>query len=202
MGDKPKELPSSTKEQLMEKFGELLDKYGDEIKTTLQKPEAPELPAADTVKAEKSLPAHEEAEQPIFDAVFTPTESEDASATCIFTSKRLIRVVAGNWKQTGTRPAKISATEEQSEDKDVFIVVWSRDIYQEWETFDCSLPQAHKGTHEGETKLVYTVLNTVTEDKQYDVGQDIAPPEPHYTDGMPKVDVSTKQIVSTDELPD
>ena len=127
---------------------------------------------------------------------------EEESNACIFTSKRLIRVVAGNWKQTGTRPASITPTEEHSEDKEVFIVVWARDIYQEWEIFDCSLPQGHKRTHEGETHLAYTVLNTVTEEKQYDVGQDIVPPKPHYTDGMPQVDVSAKQIVASDELPD
>jgi len=201
MGEKPKELPSSTKEQLMEKFGELLDKYGDEIKATIQKPEAPELPAADTARAEKSLPAHEETEQPVYDAEFAPAESEEAKI-CNFTSKRLTRVVAGNWKQTGTRPGKIAPAEEQSEDKDIFIVVWSRDIYQEWEIFDCSLQHGHKGTHEGDTRLAYTVLNTVTEEKQYDVGQDITPPKPHYTDGMPQVDVSAKQIVASDELPD
>jgi len=202
MGDKPKELPSSTKEQLMEKFGELLDKYGDEVKSSLQKPQAPALPEVDDVKTAKSLPAHEEEESPVYDAEFAPSEAEEETNVCSFTSKRLIRVVAGNWKQTGTRPASITPAEEHSKDKDVFIVIWSRDIYQEWEIFDCSLTQGHKGTHEGETQLAYTVLNTVTEEKQYDVGQDITSPKPHYTDGMPQVDVSTKQIVASDELPD
>lgn len=202
MGEKPKELPSSTKEQLMERFGELLDKYGDEVKATLQKPQAPELPAANTVEVEKSLPAHEETAPPVYDAEFAPAEPEDESMICSFTSKRLLRAVAGDWKQTGTRPASIVPTEEHQEEGKVFIAVWARDIYQEWEIFDCSLPKSHKGTHEGENQLVYTVLNTVTEEKQYDTGQDITPPQPHYTDGMPQVDVSAKQIVTTDELPD
>jgi hypothetical protein len=119
---------------------------------------------------------------------------------CGFTSKRLLRAVAGNWKQTGTRPA--AAPDEGSAESTDFVVVWARDIYQEWEVFSCSLSRSHKGTHEGETQTVYTLLNTIAEEETYQTGEEVIPPKPHYTDGMPQVDVSARQIVNPDELPD
>ena len=200
-GEQQKQLPQSTKAQLMEKFGELLDKYGEEIKSALPAPKAPELPAADTVKEEKRLPLGETVSPPpVVEAEFMRAEVAEGTLLCNFTSKRLLRAVAGNWKQTGTRPAAVSG--EEPAESAAFIVVWDRDIYQEWETFNCSLAPAHKRTHEGETQTVYTLLNTVTEEKTYQVGDEIIPPKPHYTDGMPHVDVSARQIVTSDELPD
>jgi len=199
-GEQQKQLPQSTKEQLMEKFGELLDKYGEEIKTTLQAGQGPALPAADTLRVEKSLPLGETAPPPTVEAEFAPAEATEGTLLCNFASKRLLRAVAGNWKQTGTRPASTSG--EEPPESTAFVVVWSRDIYQEWEIFNCSLPPSHKGTHEGETQTVYTLLNTITEERTYEAEEEITPPKPHYTDGMPQVDVSAKQIVNPDELPD
>lgn len=199
-GEQQKQLPQSTKAQLMEKFGELLDKYGDEIKTTLQAGQGPALPAADTRRMEKSLPLGETMPSPAVEAEFAPTEATEGTLLCDFTSKRLLRAVAGNWKQTGTRPS--AAPGEESAESNAFVVVWARDIYQEWEVFNCSLSPSHKGTHEGETQTVYTLLNTIAEEKTYQAGEEVIPPKPHYTDGMPHVDVSARQIVNPDELPD
>jgi hypothetical protein len=199
-GEQQKQLPQSTKEQLMEKFGELLDKYGDEIKTTLQSGQGPALPSGETLRMEKSLPIGETMPPPAVEAEFAPTEATEGTLLCGFTSKRLLRAVAGNWKQTGTRPA--AAPDEGSAESTDFVVVWARDIYQEWEVFSCSLSRSHKGTHEGETQTVYTLLNTIAEEETYQTGEEVIPPKPHYTDGMPQVDVSARQIVNPDELPD
>src|SRR4030042_2061738 len=53
-GDKPRLASGTTREQLMEKFGELLEKYEDEIKTSIG---AQELPEAKTVSKAKRLAA-------------------------------------------------------------------------------------------------------------------------------------------------
>jgi len=199
-GEQQKQLPQSTKEQLMEKFGELLDKYGEEIKTTLQSGQGPALPSGESLRMEKSLPLGETMPPPAVEAEFAPAEATEGTLLCNFTSKRLLRAVAGNWKQTGTRPA--AAPGEEPDESAAFVIAWARDIYQEWEVFNCSLPPSHKGTHEGETQTLYTLLNTISEERTYETGEEVIPPKPHYTDGMPQVDVSARQIVNPDELPD
>jgi hypothetical protein len=50
-------------------------------------------------------------------------------------------------------------------------------------------------------EIAYSRLNTITEEKIYTPGQEIEPPTPHYTDGIPLVEVAATEIVSPDKLP-
>src|SRR4030043_1904701 len=102
-GDKPKLGPATTREQLMEKFGELLQIYEDEIKTTTA---GPALPQAKTVKEGKRLkapeptpPVEEESEE----TEETEAIIEEETTTCNFTSKKPLRIVASNWQQLESR---------------------------------------------------------------------------------------------------
>ncbi|MGB8707062.1 MAG: putative Ig domain-containing protein, partial [Dehalococcoidia bacterium] len=100
-GDKPKLGPGTTREQLMEKFGELLQIYENEIKSTT----APkELPGVQTVGADKRLPAPESIPPAAAEAAVAP---EEETTTCNFTSNRPLRVVTSNWRQVETRTATL-----------------------------------------------------------------------------------------------
>ena len=81
-------------------------------------------------------------------------------------------------------------------------VVWARDIYHEWEILTCSLQTGHKGKHKGSVEIVYSFLNTVTEKKSYGPRQKLRSPTPHFTDGMPELEVADDQIIPADELPE
>ena len=80
-------------------------------------------------------------------------------------------------------------------------ITWARDIYQEWEILTCWLPRGHKEPHEGSVEITYSQLNTITEEKIYTPGQELEPPAPHYTDGMPRVEVADNELVPPDKLP-
>jgi len=195
-GDKPKLGPATTREQLMDKFGELLQKYEDEIKTSTG---AKELPAAPTVGANKRLSAPESMPPAAAEAAVAP---EEETTTCNFTSKRALRVVASNWKQVETRTAKLPAAgKKTAEDMPGIAIMWARDIFQEWEILSCWLPRGHKEPHEGSVEIVYSLMNTVNEEKIYAPGQELEPPTPHYTDGMPQVDVAAREVVAPEKLP-
>src|SRR4030042_1633611 len=76
-GDQQKQLPQSTKEQLMAKFGELLEKYETEIKSSLG-PGATELPKIGTFPQEKMLSAAPPIPpQSMVDAYLTQKEPEE-----------------------------------------------------------------------------------------------------------------------------
>jgi hypothetical protein len=45
------------------------------------------------------------------------------------------------------------------------------------------------------------MLNTITEEKAFSSGEEITPPEPHFTDGMPEVEIATDQVISLSQLP-
>jgi hypothetical protein len=195
-GDKPKLGPGTTREQLMEKFGELLQIYENEIKSTT----APkELPGVQTVGADKRLPAPESI-PPTAEAA-APHEEE--TTTCNFTSKRALRVVVSNWRQLETRTATLSKTADKktAEGMPGIAIMWARDIFQEWEILSCWLPRGHKEPHEGSVEIVYSRMNTVTEERIYAPGQDLEPPAPHYTDDMPQVDVAAREVVAPEKLP-
>jgi len=195
-GDKKQLGPPTTKDQLMEKFGELLQKYEDEIKSTTS---AKELPQAQTVEHEKRLPAPEQTPPAVVGAEVTPGEK---GTTCSFTSKRPLRTVASNWRQLETRTTTLpSAGKKAAEGTTGLAITWARDIYQEWETLTCWLPRGHKEPHEGSVEIVYSRLNTITEEKIYTPGQELEPPAPHYTDGMPRVEVAANEILPPDKLP-
>ncbi len=194
-GDKPKLGPATTREQLMEKFGELLQKYEDEIKVTTG---AKELPGAPMVGANKRLAAPESIPPAAAEAA---AASEEETTTCNFSSKRPLRVVTSNWKQVETRTAKLPADEKKTEAMPGIAIMWARDIFQEWEILSCWLPRGHKEPHEGSVEIVYSRMNTVTEERIYAPGQELEPPAPHYTDGMPQVDVAAREVVAPEKLP-
>jgi hypothetical protein len=195
-GDKPRLGPATTREQLMEKFGELLQKYEDEIKTTTG---LKELPGAPTVGADKRLPAPGSIPPAAAEAA---AASEEETTTCNFTSKRALRVVVNNWRQVETRTAKLpKADKKTAEDMPGIAITWARDIFQEWEILSCWLPRGHKEPHEGSVEIAYSLMNSVTEEKIYAPGQELEPPSPHYTDGMPQVDVAAREVVAPEKLP-
>ena len=78
---------------------------------------------------------------------------------------------------------------------------WKRDIYQEWEIMTCWLPAGHKEPHEGSVEIVYSLINTITEENIYAPGQELNPPKPHYTDNMPQVEVAASEVISPEKLP-
>ena len=184
-GDRPKLGPAATREQLMEKFGELLQKYEEEIRATILGKELPE-----TRPADRSLPSPGTMSATV-EADVVPAQERVA---CDFASKRALRTVASEWRRSESKPRSIS-------EESAITIMWMRDIYQEWEITRCLLPRGHAGEHEGEVEIVYTLLNTVTEEKAYSTSEDILPPKPHYTDGMPIIDVSQVTIVSPEKLP-
>jgi len=196
-GDKPRLGPATTREQLMEKFGELLEKYEDEIKTTIG---AKELPAAKPVAKEKRLAAPKPTPPTTDEAEATPEEEE--TTTCNFTSKKPLRTVASNWRQLETRTTALPSTgKKATEGTTGLAITWTRDIYQEWEILSCWLPRGHKEPHEGSVEIAYSRLNSITEEKIYTPGQELDPPVPHYTDGMPLVEVAATEIIPPDKLP-
>jgi hypothetical protein len=193
-GDKPKLGPGTTREQLMEKFGELLQKYEDEIKSTTA-----QLPGAQTVDIDKRLPVGESMPPAAAEAAAT---HEEETGTCNYTSKRALRVVTGNWRQLETKTAKLTkADKKAAEETPGIAITWARDILQEWEILSCWLPRSHREPHEGSVEVVYSLMNTVTEEKTYAPGEELEPPSPHYTEGMPQVDVTAREIVTPDKLP-
>ncbi len=193
-GDKPRLGPGTTREQLMEKFGELLQKYEDEIKTTTA-----QLPGAPTVGIDKRLPSPESIPPAAAEAA-APREQE--TGTCSYTSKRALRVVTSNWRQVETRTAKVpTGDKKKTEDMPGIAITWARDIFQEWEILSCWLPRGHREPHEGSVEIVYSLMNTVNEEKTYAPGQELEPPAPHYTDGMPQVDIAAREVVTSDKLP-
>jgi len=196
IGEKAKQTPPSTREQLMEQFGQLLQKYEDEI-TASKGAGGP--PRIETVREGKRLRAPEATPPHVVEGEVIPEEED---ALCSFTSKKLLRTVASSWRQAETRTiTPLSGGRKAAASSAGLAVVWARDIYQEWEILDCSLPRGHKEPHEGISQIVYSLLNSITEEKVYEPKQEPRPPEPHYTDGMPKVEVADDQIISPDQLP-
>jgi hypothetical protein len=212
IGDKEggkKQLPQSTKEQLMEKFGELLERYEDEIRTTIETDQTPKISTVtegkqleepkgippDVVDAEYVHDEHEEEEE-------EEEEEEGAAEKCEFSAKKLLRTVTTEWRQVDSRTVKLPPTKTGAQKSQTGMEIeWVRDIYHEWEIVKCSLPAGHTGKHKGSVNVVYSLLNTVNEKKTYGPRKKIAPPTPHFTDGMPEEEISDDQIVDAEELP-
>jgi len=169
----------TTKEQLVEQFRQLLEKYESEVKTAVK---SEELPEAKLIPESQRL----------------PSPKEEALA-CSYTAKKLLRTVAGNWRKTEERTQTQPSSDKKVAEKGIFLVtVWARDIYNEWEVFTCSLPQGHSGSHHGTTGKAYTLQSTVTEERTYTAKQRIVPPRPHFTDQLPLVSVAPSQVISSD----
>ncbi len=168
--------PGTTKEQLVDQFKQLLQKYEDEVGSTSKGewvPEAKLITAAPGV-----APAKEE-------------------AVCGHTSKKLLRTVVGKWHKT---EEEVVPPDEKTSTKGVSIkTIWARDIYKEWEVSVCSLPQGHSGDHHATTTKGYTIEDTVTEELSYSTKQKTTPPKPHFTDELPVVDVAPHQIIPSDQ---
>ncbi len=185
-GEKPKLGPAATREQLMEKFGELLQKYEEEIRATILGKELPE-----TKTIERGLPTPSVPPAAV-EAEVVPSQE---LASCDFASKRALRVVVTEWEQM------VSPKATKEKDEGPTTLIWMRQVYQEWEVMRCLLPRGHTGQHEGEMEIVYSLLNTIREEKTYSAGEEILPPKPHYTDGMPVVKVAASEVVLPEKLP-
>ena len=177
IGDTSKPQSETTREKLLEKLGELLDKYENEIRVSVINEQTRELDEGESPGGRKMLS--------------TPDTVIDQDSLCSFTARKLLRVVTGSWHQG----------EEPQVSKKGQVVAWTRDIYNEWEILTCFLPTGHTGNHQGNFRIVYTLLNTITEEKTYSQGEQVTPPEPHFTDGMPEVEIAEDQVIPLSQLP-
>jgi len=191
--------PQSTREQLMEKFGELLQKYEDELSQgrELPAPTLQELPEMATMIDKKELPAPE-----YTGAVDSTAKEESIVEECGSTSKKLLRTVVTQWKNAAIKPITVIPGDKKSAAMaGGRTVTWTRESYNEWELHICKLPQGHKGMHKGVTEIVYSMIDTISEDINYGPKQPLKPPIPHYTDGMPEINIPASQIIPSDQLP-
>jgi hypothetical protein len=175
IGDTSKAQSETTREKLLEKLSELLEKYEEEIKVSVVTEQAKELGEGSEGRRMLS----------------TPDTVIDQDSLCNFTARKLLRVVTSSWQQGEGPPAT----------KRSQAVVWTRNIYNEWEILTCFLPAGHTGNHQGNFRIVYTLLNTITEKKTYKPGEEVTPPEPHFTDGMPEVEITDDQVIPLSQLP-
>ena len=198
IGDGLKKSSGSTREQLMEKFGELLQKYEDEISQGKELPGAPsEMTEVAPPSEKKSLPAPD-----IFATAETVIEKPTPAEECGVATKKLLRTVVSQWKNTSIKPIVVTPGDKKSAAlAGGRTVIWTRESYNEWELHVCKLPLGHKGTHKGSTEIVYSVLDSINEERNYGPKQPLKPPTPHYTDGMPEIDIAASQIIQSDQLP-
>jgi hypothetical protein len=197
IGEGLKKTPQGTREQLMEKFGELLQKYEDELSGGRELPSMPEFPEMATVVEKKSIAA------PDFSgAIDSTAEKAPAAEECGSSSKKLLRTVVTQWKNTAIKPITVIPGDKKSAAMaGGRTVTWTRESYNEWELHICKLPLGHKGTHKGATEIVYSILDTISEDRNYGPKQPLKPPAPHYTDGMPEINIPASQLMPPDQLP-
>jgi hypothetical protein len=199
IGDGLKKSPQTTREQLMEKFGELLQKYEDELGQGRELPAAPpEMTEVAPPSEKKSLPSPDifANAETMIDRTTSPVEE------CGFTTKKLLRTVVTQWKNTSIKPITITPGDKKSAAMaGGRTVTWTRETFNEWELHVCKLPLAHKGTHKGSTEVCYSLLDTINEERNYGPKQPLKPPSPHFTDGMPELDIAASQIVPSDQLP-
>ena len=176
-GEAMKSSEQTTREQLLQQFSQLLQKYEQDVQVS-RRVEA--LPESTVVPESRRL-----------------SSPKEAALVCGFTSKNLLRTVAGNWHKKEERivpPPGEGATEKGI----AIVTLWARDIYNEWEVFTCSLPRGHSARHHGTTSKAYTQQSSVTEERTYTAKQKILPPKPHFTDRLPVVDVAPSQVITSD----
>jgi hypothetical protein len=198
IGNGAKKPPTSTREQLMEKFGELLQKYEEELSQGRELPIPSEVPEIETTVSKKSLPAPEASESSgtVTEVPSTPAEE------CGQTTKKLLRTVVTHWRNTNIKPITVIPGDKKSAAlAGGRTVTWTREKYNEWELHICKLPVGHKGIHKGTTEIVYSLIDTINEELNYGPKQPLKPPTPHYTDGMPEIDIPASQIIPPDQLP-
>jgi hypothetical protein len=201
-GSDQKQLPSATKEQLKEKFSELLDKYEAEIRSST---EAKQLPGTIAIPGEKQIqppkPVLPPLQPPEYDTETVKKQIEPRH--CPYKAKKLLRTVAGGWKKSDADTVDLPATDGKNvKAGKALLIIWSRDIYYEWEVVTCELPSGHQGKHQGAKSRVYSLLNTVSEKKIYTPEDEKQqPPASHYSNGLPELDMSVEEIVAASELP-
>lgn len=199
IGDGLKKSPQNTREQLMEKFGELLQRYEDELGQGRELPSPSSEMTEVTPPAEKkSLPSPDifASAEGIVERASFPAEE------CGFTTKKLMRTVVTQWKNTSIKAIQVTPGDKKSAAlAGGRTVTWTRETYNEWELHVCKLQSGHKGTHKGATEIVYSILDTITEERNYGPKQPLKSPSPHFTDGMPELDIAASQIVASDQLP-
>ena len=197
IGEGMKKYPQTTREQLMDKFGELLQKYEEELSSGREIPTSPELSEVASSPEKKSLPSPE-----FITTVDSSSEKTPAGEECGSATKKLLRTVVTHWHNTNIKPITVIPGDKKSAAlAGGRTVTWTRETYNEWELHVCKLPAGHKGTHKGTTEVVYSLLDTINEERNYGPKQPLKPPIPHYTDGMPEVDIAASQIISPDQLP-
>lgn len=198
IGDGVKKPPTSTREQLMEKFGELLQKYEEELSQGRELPTPSEVPEIETTVSKKSLPSPEVSESTGMVTAMPSTPVEE----CGQTTKKLLRTVVTHWRNTNIKPITVIPGDKKSAAlAGGRTVTWTREKYNEWELHICKLPAGHKGIHKGATEIVYSLIDTVNEELNYGPKQPLKPPTPHFTDGMPEIDIPASQIIPPDQLP-
>jgi len=201
LGDKQqKQLPQTTKEQLIEQFSQLLDQYETELKSSMGTKAS--MPTIGTPLEDRMLSAPVVVPQDVVDGEVIDSGGDSEDQSCDYASKKLLRTVVTPWRKVGGGRIKEPSTiEEEITGKTGQMITWARDIYQEWEITTCYLKAHHRGSHKGDTEIFYSLLNTVTEKKAAASRQKAQPPSPHYTDGMTEIQISDDQIISTDDLP-
>jgi len=183
----------------MEQFSQLLQKYEEEIRASIGTEQAQALPGAKAGGKERLLPAPGMVPLTLAAAMGTP---EEEGTRCSFATKKLLRTVVSSWRQLETKTASPPPAGKKKATRGARVtVVWARDIYQAWEILSCSLPEGHRGAHQGSFQIVHSLLNTVTEEKTYGPKQKPQPPKPHYTDGMPEADIVAEFVIPPDQLP-
>jgi len=165
----------TTREQLVEKFSEILQKYENEVKAAIK----PELPEAKLIPESQRL---------------APPRRK---TTCGHISKNLIRTVAGNWRKAEEKIQTKTSPKRKTAEKGISLVtVWARDIYNEWGISTCSLPSGHSSGHKGTTRIAYSLQNTITEERTYGAKEKVTPPKPHFTDELPVVDIARHEVIA------
>jgi len=194
IGDASKRPPGSTREHLLQTLGDLLEKYEHEIRASVETGEQRQLRKGEGLHEDRMLP---------------PSLTHDAQDTlkpeeslCPFTAKKLLRAVVTSWRQTEVKNITLPpGGKKAGAARPGFGITWTRDVYNEWEILTCSLPWGHKGTHEGSRQIGYSVLNTITERIVYGREQELTPPTPHFTDGMPELEIDADQVIPPQQLP-
>jgi hypothetical protein len=199
IGDGTRHSPQATKEQILERLSELLGKYEEEIRVSVEEEKREKLGAPGDTDEGRMLTEAQVSPSSVVDG---ESVEDQRGWLCNFSGKKLLRVVAGTWRQVETKTTTLPPDDKEASEGEVGLAVtWARDTYNEWQMLKCSLAYGHKGAHRGTPRLVYTLLNTVTEEEIYGPGEQVTPPTPHFTDGMPEVGITADQIVRYEQLP-
>lgn len=96
---------------------------------------------------------------------------------CPYTTRKLARTVATPWVhiETVARGGSLRSFPDVVLAKAT--AVWEYTIYNVFKVFKCSLQKGHAGLHEGTETEEWVNAKTISETKEYDIGEPITPPE-------------------------